>query len=63
MLNKKQSIPQVCSWGMGFLETPINKMPVKDFEMDLILIAKYAFLFCLILVLVFKLIDDSLTSY
>lgn len=29
MLNKKQSIPQVCTWGMGFLETPINKMPVK----------------------------------
>ena len=26
---KKQSIPQVCTWGMGFLETPINKMPVK----------------------------------
>ncbi|MFW2015509.1 hypothetical protein [Acinetobacter bereziniae] len=32
MLNKKQSIPQVCSWGMGFLDTPINKMPVKDFR-------------------------------
>lgn len=29
MLNKKQSIPQVCQWGMGFLDTPINKMPVK----------------------------------
>ncbi|HRA28414.1 MAG TPA: hypothetical protein PLT61_02535 [Acinetobacter johnsonii] len=29
MLNKKQSIPQVCTWGMGFLDTPINKMPVK----------------------------------
>ena len=26
---KKQSIPQSCTWGMGFLETPINKMPVK----------------------------------
>ena len=26
---KKQSIPQVCTWGMGFLDTPINKMPVK----------------------------------
>ena len=32
MLNKKQSIPQVCSWGMGFLETPINKMGVTEFE-------------------------------
>ena len=30
MLNKKQSIPQVCSWGMGFLETPINKMQVTN---------------------------------
>ena len=29
---KKQSIPQVCSWGMGFLETPINKMGVTEFE-------------------------------
>lgn len=26
---KKQSIPQSCTWGMGFLDTPINKMPVK----------------------------------
>ena len=29
---KKQSIPQVCTWGMGFLETPINKMGVTEFE-------------------------------
>ena len=32
MLNKKQSIPQVCQWGMGFLDTPINKMGVQEFE-------------------------------
>ena len=32
MLNKKQSIPQVCTWGMGFLDTPINKMGVQEFE-------------------------------
>ena len=29
---KKQSIPQVCTWGMGFLDTPINKMGVTEFE-------------------------------
>lgn len=29
---KKQSIPQVCQWGMGFLDTPINKMGVTEFE-------------------------------
>ena len=32
---KKQSIPQVCSWGMGFLETPINKMPVTKIGLNL----------------------------
>lgn len=31
-LIKKQSIPQVCTWGMGFLDTPINKMGVTESE-------------------------------
>lgn len=43
-LTKKQSIPQVCSWGMGFLETPINKMPVKEFNMIYIFLSLIAFL-------------------
>lgn len=32
MLDKKQSIPQVCTWGMGFLDAPINKMGVTKSE-------------------------------